>query len=109
MDKRQNELIKVVTDILKRFLKPATIIIFGSRAKKNNELHSDFDFAVDCAKPSLSLEREINEEIDRVSGLYKVDIVYLDSVDKEFKEIILKTGRVLYKSSKESDKNGKEA
>lgn len=97
MDNRQNEIVQEVIGILKRLLNPSKIIIFGSRAKENNERHSDFDFALNCSRPSLSIERKVNEEIEKISGLYKVDIVYLDSVDKEFKEIILKTGKEVYK------------
>ena len=96
MDNRQNEIMQRVIDILKGVLNPSRIIIFGSRAKENNRVHSDFDFALDCPKPSLSVERQISDAIEKISGLYKVDIIYLDSVDEEFKEIILKTGKVVY-------------
>ena len=93
---RQDEIIKGVVNILKENLAPAKIIIFGPRAKGNNNRHSDFDFALDCPRPSISAERKINEQVSKIKGLYKIDIVYLDSVDKDFKEIILKTGRPIY-------------
>lgn len=96
MEKRQDEIIQAVTDISKKFLNPSKIILFGSRAKENNREHSDFDFALDCDRPSLSVERRINEEIEKISGLFKVDIIYLGSVDKEFKEIVIKTGKIVY-------------
>lgn len=98
MNNRQDEITQRVTDVLKKFLKPSKIIIFGSRAKENNQKHSDFDFALDCPKPHLTIERKIKEEIEKISGLYKVDIVYLGSVDKEFKEIVLNTGKVVYEA-----------
>lgn len=96
MNSRQNEIIQAVIDIFKKSLKPSKIILFGSRAKKNNRKHSDFDFALDCDRPTLSIERKINEKIEKISGLYKVDIIYLGSVDKEFKKIVLKTGKIIY-------------
>jgi len=40
--------------------------------------------------------RELREKLEEISGLYKVDIVFLESVDKEFKDIILKRGKILY-------------
>ena len=83
-------------DVLKKSLKPSKIIIFGSRAKGDNKKHSDFDFAVDCSRPSIQVEREIDEQIEKFSGLYGVDIVYLGSVDKDFRKIVLKTGRLIY-------------
>ena len=96
MDKRSNEIVKGVVGILREFLKPLRIIIFGSRAKGNNIGQSDFDFAVDCPRPYISVEREMKEQIEKISGLYGVDIVYLCSVDKDFRQIILKTGRLIY-------------
>lgn len=100
MNARHEEIVSSVTDILKRRLNPSKIILFGSRAKGISSRHADFDFALDCPKPSLSVERKIKEEIDQASGLYKVDIVYLDSVDEEFKKIIFKTGKVIYESKR---------
>lgn len=96
MGSRQEKIIEETILILKRFLNPSKIIIFGSRAKEKDKKCSDFDFALSCPKPCLSVERKINEAIEKVSGLYKVDIVYLDSIDDEFKKIILKTGKVVY-------------
>ncbi len=96
MNKRHDEIVKDVADVLRKFLNPPRIIIFGSRAKGNNGGHSDFDFAVDCPRPSISIERQMNEQVEKISGLYGVDIVYLGSVDKDFRQIILKTGRPIY-------------
>lgn len=96
MNKREIDITQKVVDILKGFLNPPRIIIFGSRAKGNNQKHSDFDFAIESSKPSLTIERKIREEIEKISGLYKIDIIYLDSVDKDFREIVLKTGKVIY-------------
>jgi len=98
MDLRHKKIIKSACSILVKSLGPSKIILFGSRAKGSHGRHSDFDFALDCKKPSISTQRRINDEIDKVSGLYKVDIIYLDSVNKEFKDIILKTGKVIYES-----------
>lgn len=96
MDARYNEIIHKIVEILKRFLEPSRIILFGSRAKGKNSRHSDFDFALTCSRPPISIERKIKEEIEKVSGLYKVDVVYLDSVEEDFRKIILNTGKVVY-------------
>ena len=96
MENREAEIVNATVEIIKKYVNPLRIILFGSRAKGNNAKHADFDFAVECRKPQISIQQEINEEIEKISGLYKVDIVYMPSVDKEFKEIILKTGRVIY-------------
>jgi len=96
MNKRQSQITKEVVKILRQFLDPSRVVIFGSRAKKNNCQHADFDFAVEGPRPPLSVERKMNREIEKISGLYKVDIVYTAAVDKEFRDIIFKTGKVLY-------------
>lgn len=96
MNNREGEILERVKRILIKYLNPSQIILFGSRAANRNSEHADFDFAVDCARPKISIQREINEEVEKISGLYKVDVIYLGSVDKEFREIVLKTGKVVY-------------
>jgi predicted nucleotidyltransferase len=96
VESRYREIIDAVVDILTKRLSPSRVFLFGSRAKGGNGKHADFDFAVDSSRPSISDQRIIREEIEKIAGLYNVDIVYLESVDKEFKEIILKTGKLIY-------------
>ena len=93
---RENEILREVVKILKTELKPSRIILFGSRAKGKSRKSSDFDLAVDRKRPSFNLERKIEERIEAMSGLYGVDVVYLNSVDKDFREIVLETGKVVY-------------
>ena len=96
MDKREKEILEGSVEVLRKYLNPSKIILFGSRAKGNKDRHADFDFAVDSKRPHISVQRKIREDIERTSGLYKVDIVYMLSVDEEFKDIIVKTGQVIY-------------
>ena len=96
MNKREAEIIKKAVVVLKKSLNPASIIMFGSRAKKRGNKHCDFDFAVDCPLPSTSLKRKIEEEMEAIAGLYTIDIVYIKSVDRDFAGIILNTGRTIY-------------
>ncbi len=46
----------------------------------------------------IVMQKDINDEIEKVSGLYKVDIVFFNQIDDLFKDIILKTGRTIYES-----------
>jgi len=71
MNKRQIEVVQKVVEILRKFLNSTRIIIFGSRVKESNQKHSDFDFALDCPKPSCSIERKIREEIEKIAGCIK--------------------------------------
>ncbi|MGE5797872.1 MAG: nucleotidyltransferase domain-containing protein, partial [Ignavibacteria bacterium] len=72
------------------------IILFGSRAKGINRNTSDFDVAVDLNEPDNKIKRRLNEKLDRIRGLYKVDLVFLNNLEDEFKSLILKTGKVIY-------------
>lgn len=94
--KRHKEIEQKVADILIKKLLPKRIFLFGSRAKKTNGTHADFDFAVEGTRPDFNEERQIKEQIEQTSGLYKVDVVYLDDVDAGFRDIVLKTGKVIY-------------
>ena len=99
MTPRETEILNNVVGILKKYLSPGKIILFGSRAKQDSPKNSDFDLAVDKEKLDIRDERKIREEIEKVSGLYKVDIVFLKSVDPKFRNIVLKTGRLVYERS----------
>ena len=94
--KRQEKILERATRILKEYLKPARIILFGSRGKGQFHPGSDFDLAVDKERPGIRTERKIREELEEVAGLYHVDIVYLPEVDGGFKNLIVKTGKVIY-------------
>jgi predicted nucleotidyltransferase len=95
---REKEVLGKAEDILIHELSPARIILFGSRAKGTQTPGSDFDLAVDAPRPERGIELKIREEIETVSGLYKVDVVYLGNIEEAFKNLILKTGKVIYGS-----------
>lgn len=92
---REREIQGGVAAVLKKFLNPGKIILFGSRGKGRFSPHSDFDFAVDADKPDSTRERLMGEEIERIAGLYGVDVTYLGSVDEDFRNMILETGKVI--------------
>ncbi|MEW6482656.1 MAG: nucleotidyltransferase domain-containing protein [bacterium] len=96
MTPREVKILENIIGILKKYFKPEKIILFGSKAKSDFAKNSDFDLAIDKERPNIRIRRKLQEEIEEISGLYKVDIVYLNSVSLAFKEIILKTGRIIY-------------
>ncbi|MGE5846522.1 MAG: type VII toxin-antitoxin system MntA family adenylyltransferase antitoxin [Ignavibacteria bacterium] len=94
--KREEEILFNIVDLVKNELDPGVIILFGSRAKGINRNTSDFDVAVDLNEPDNKIKRRLNEKLDRIRGLYKVDLVFLNNLEDEFKSLILKTGKVIY-------------
>ncbi len=96
MTAREKQISNSILNILKEKLNPARVILFGSRAKGMAANSSDFDFAVDCGTVGDETKRTVKEAIEAVSGLYKVDVVYLRDLEEDFRTIILKTGKVVY-------------
>ncbi len=74
---------------------PKSIILFGSRARGDFSKYSDIDIAVDLDL-SFREKRKLKEKIEAISGLYSVDLVFLDEAQDNLKEKILKEGKVLY-------------
>jgi len=95
MSSRENEVLEAALSILKRELDPQRIIFFGSRAEGCHTPGSDFDWAVDAPKPA-DMAYRIHEAVNDSAGLYTVDIVYLPNVEPDFRNLILKTGKVVY-------------
>ncbi len=95
-DSRQEEILKRSLEILIREFSPKKIYLFGSRAKKKAQEASDFDFALDCEPPGMAKKRQAREKLERVAGLYTVDLVFLSEVEPGFKKLVLKTGKILY-------------
>ena len=92
VEKRLNNIIKILVDELN----PDRLILFGSRGKGKAFTNSDYDIAVDTRKIEFRKKRILKEKLEDILGLHKLDLVFINEVEKKFKEIILKTGRVVY-------------
>ena len=94
-NKRVEEIISIVVDILINHLDNFKLYLFGSRSKDSNLEHSDIDLAIETECRDALVEKAKNE-IDEIDTLYSVDIVNLNKVDQDFKELILKSGKIIY-------------
>ena len=95
MTSRENEVLETAVSILRRELDPQRIILFGSRAEGHHDPGSDFDLAIDGPKP-VDRAHQIHEAVNDSVGLYSVDIIYLPNVDPDFRNLVMKTGKVIY-------------
>ncbi len=77
-------------------LDPDKLILFGSRGKGNAQFNSDYDITIDSGKINLNEKRNPKEKIEGIIGLHKCDLVFLKEVDKGFKDLIQKTGKIIY-------------
>ena len=66
------------------------------RGKGINDPSSDYDLALEATKIDFRQKRIVNERIERIIGLHKIDLVFLNEVDKKFKKIILDSGKIIY-------------
>lgn len=92
---KKNKLDIVLNFIVKEY-HPNKVILFGSRAKNTNSFNSDYDLAIESKKISFRTKRKIYEKLDEMMGLHKIDLVYLNEVDEAFRDIIIKSGKIIY-------------
>jgi len=104
MDRVELIISKIIEELKK--YNPNKIILFGSRAKGYAKRNSDIDIAVDILLPFRE-RRILKEKIEKISGPYLVDLIFLPNISKEFKNIIIKEGKVLYEKKWSSFKTGK--
>ncbi|MEJ5166844.1 MAG: nucleotidyltransferase domain-containing protein [Thermoanaerobaculia bacterium] len=91
------EILKKVIDKILEKMMPEKIILFGSRVRNRSKKNSDTDLAVLGGKDlSFREMRKFKEEIEEISGIYSFDIVIMEKLQEEFKNMILKEGIVLY-------------
>jgi predicted nucleotidyltransferase len=91
-DKKLDNIVKIIADEIH----PKKLLLFGSRSKGKFQYNSDYDIAIDSNLLNLKEKRELREKLESVTGLHKIDLVFLTEIDIGFKNIIEKTGIVIY-------------
>ena len=43
--------------------------------------------------------RKLKEEIDKIAGIYSVDLVFLEDCEENFKNLIYSTGKIIYEKN----------
>jgi uncharacterized protein len=97
---REENVFKGIISVVQKYFDPSRIILFGSRSEGKARRESDFDIAIDNAKPTPKKMNQFQEDLDKVTGLYSVDVIYLREVTPEFRNIVLETGKVIYERKK---------
>jgi len=103
-EKAEKILAKLI-ELLKEELDPEKIILFGSRVKGKSAPYSDIDLAIaGSTKPPLRNLRKLKEKIEAISWPFFVDLIFLEEVDEEFKDLIIETGRIVYEKNRSTSK-----
>jgi predicted nucleotidyltransferase len=93
--------IKLLVSRIVELLKPEYVYLYGSRARGDNHLRSDFDIAVSCPNNDKEINNkawaQLHWELEEgLLTLYPVDILDLENASASLKEQVLKEGKVLY-------------
>ena len=83
---------------------PKKVILFGSLARGDFGKHFDIDLAVELNLP-FRQRRKLKEKLNQIAGIYTVDLVFLNEVEKDFKEKLLKEEIILYEKERGFTKN----
>lgn len=101
MNNAVKEKVGTVKNYLVAKLEPNKIILFGSVVRKDKKTGFDIDILIVTDKTlSHRQERQLRENIDKIAGIYSVDLIFSDKVDKNFLEIIENTGMVIYEKNR---------
>lgn len=93
---RGDEIISKSIPVLLKYTQPDKIYLFGSRAKGKNKFYSDIDLGIDAQKPSVNILRKIDDDLEEFAGLYSIDLIFLKSIDPDFKDLVETTGKLIY-------------
>ena len=73
------------------------VYLFGSRCRETQKSRSDFDIGIQGEKPiKLTLFYQIEDELDNLPTLYKIDWVDLNRTSESFREHALKQSQLIY-------------
>ena len=79
-----------IKETLKKYIPnpEAKFYIFGSRAKGKYKEYSDVDIAIDCPDLTSNIKSKLELEFENSTFPYEVDIVDLNNIKDNFKNLI---------------------
>lgn len=92
------ELIDEIRKIVLKYAKPERIYLYGSRVQGEATETSDIDIAYD--DKDFKDHYLIEEEVQKLSTLLKIDIKNIAFTDDRFRNRVKSTGRVIYSATK---------
>lgn len=83
------ELYRYIVDIITKTPNIEKIILFGSRARGDQESRSDIDIAISCPKVTEREWVEICDRIDDINTLLSIDVTRFDTASTELQKKFL--------------------
>ena len=88
LEKLKNEILSIIGKYLD--LTKYKVFFFGSRVKGNGDKRSDIDIGIEGPEEiSIGIIAQIQEDINDLQILYKIEIVDFKSVASDFREVAL--------------------
>jgi predicted nucleotidyltransferase len=88
VDKLKKEILEILGKYLD--LSKYKVFFFGSRVSGSGDSRSDIDIGIEGPEISAYAKLEIEEELENLPILYKIDFVDFNNVDEDFKKIAKK-------------------
>ena len=91
---------EAIITIVQKFCPLATLILFGSRAKKTNQPNSDFDLVIkENKKIARPLYFKLKDQIEALATLKTIELLDYYDLNENFRRIITKEGIIWYGKS----------
>ena len=89
--------IEMIRDIIVEMLNPAKVALFGSVVKELKQTGFDIDIFIEVDNLIENrVIRKLKERIDKLAGIYTVDLVFSYNASKELLDVIEREGVILY-------------
>ena len=87
-DKLKKEILEILGKYLD--LSKYKVFFFGSRVRGNSDERADIDIGIEGPEIPAYAKLEIEEELENLPILYKIDFVDFNNIDEDFKKIAKK-------------------
>lgn len=92
-------IINQVKEIILKYAKPNRIYLYGSQANGEAKIGSDIDIAYDA--PEFTSNYLIEEEINKIDTLMKIDVKNIAKSEERFKNRVISSAKVIYSATKQ--------
>lgn len=95
----RTNIINQVKEIILKHTTPNRIYVYGSQINGESKIGSDIDIAYDA--PEFKENYLIEEEVDKIDTLIKIDVKNIAKAEERFKNRVKSNGKVIYSATKE--------
>jgi len=87
---------QMIVDTITQHIRPKRIILFGSQARDDARVRSDYDIAIEDDELTLAKLARIRADMEIVPTLLAIDVVWMNRAAETLRQRILNEGKTLY-------------